>query len=396
MMDKGIRIGKIAGIEINIDWSWLLIFLLISWELSAYFSSFHPQWSTLYTWGISIVASILFFVSILVHELAHSLVSIRKGLPVRNITLFIFGGVSNIQHEPPSPWAEFILTIVGPASSLLIGLVLLLMVPFVSGVQNMSAQLISQSPSAVLSQISPIALLFFWLGSINLLLGVFNLIPGFPLDGGRILRSILWAATNNLRKATRWASLVGQVIAWAMIIGGIAMIFGFQLPFFGQGFISGIWLAFIGWFLNSASIQSYRQVVIQDILEGVPVQKMMRQNPPIVSENLTLDNLVHDMVMGSDDQAFPVVDANQLEGLVTLDDIRKVPRDRWDAVKVAEIMTPIDQLVIVKPEEDAAEALDKLMEKDVGQLPVMEDGTLEGILRRQDIMRWLKLNSKET
>ena len=226
------------------------------------------------------------------------------------------------------------------------------------------------------------------------MLAIFNLIPGFPLDGGRVLRSMLWAITNNLRRATRWASWVGQATTWLMIVGGISMIFGVQIPFFGTGFIGGLWLAFIGWFLNSASIQSYQQVVVQDMLEDVPVSRLMRPNPPTVPPDIPVSDLVHNHMMQTDDHAFPVIEQGVLAGLVTLEDVRGVSRSAWDTTTVRDIMTPANQLMTITAEEDAAETLNKLMERDVGQLPVVIENKLTGLLRRRDIIKWLQLQSE--
>ena len=281
------------------------------------------------------------------------------------------------------------MAIVGPVTSLVLGgLLTLLAGTSVGPLANTLAD-----PTTAIARLSPLTTLLLWLGSINMAVGIFNLVPGFPLDGGRVLRSILWAATNNLRKATRWASAVGQTIAWLMIIAGIAMAFGVQIPFFGSGLVSGVWLAFIGWFLNGASAQSYRQIVVHDILEGVPVERLMRANPPTVPASSSVGSLVHDHVMGTDDHAFPVVDEGRVLGIVSLEDIRKVSRDLWDTTGVSEIMTPADQLVVATPEEDAAEALDKLMQRGVGQLPVLHLGRLVGLLRRQDVIKWLQLHA---
>jgi Zn-dependent protease/predicted transcriptional regulator len=367
----------------------LLIALLVTWNLSSVFGNAHSDWSAALTWGTAIVAAILFFLSVLAHELAHSLVAQARGTNVRSIRLFLFGGVSNIEREPSSPGAEFIMALVGPLTSIVIGVVLVL----IASVMAVPAGDMVADPEEAVAQLSPLATLLAWLGSINFVLGIFNLIPGFPLDGGRVVRSIFWAATNNLRRATRWASWIGQGIGWLMIVAGIAMVFGVQIPFFGSG-IGGLWLAFIGWFLHSSASASYRQVVIQDILEDVPVERMMRSNPPTVTSDISVDQLVHDGIMGTDDHAFPVVDEGRLVGLVTLEDVRQVGRDRWGATTVGEIMTPADQLISLAPEEDAAEALTKLQERDVRQLPVTRNGSLAGLLRRRDIVRWLQLQSE--
>jgi predicted transcriptional regulator len=280
------------------------------------------------------------------------------------------------------------MAIVGPITSVLIGVVLIWLAGTLGGLGAAVA-----NPIRIIARLSPLSTLLIWLGSVNVLVGIFNMIPGFPLDGGRVLRSILWAMTSSLRRATRWAAGVGQAIAWLMILGGIAMVFGVRIPFFGAGFINGLWLAFIGWFLNSASSQSYRQLVVRDILEGVPVARMMRTNPPTVLPSSSIANLVYDRVMGTDDQAFPVMDDGRLLGIVTLDDVRKVQRDAWDNTTVREIMTPADKLVVVTLDDDAAQALSKLQQHDVRQLPVMQDGELKGLLRRRDIMRWLQMES---
>jgi CBS domain-containing protein len=233
--------------------------------------------------------------------------------------------------------------------------------------------------------------LLLWLGPINLLLGLFNLIPGFPLDGGRILRSILWAITDNLQRATRWAAGAGQVVAWLLILAGVSMIFGATLPVFGSGFLNGLWLAFIGWFLNNAAVQSYRQVVIEDILEGVPIAKMMRTDPPTVPADITISTLVHDYIMNRDDHAFPVEADSQLVGLVTLEDVRTIPREQWDTTYVQEMMTPNERLATLPTTAEADEALHQLQQYDVRQVPVVENGRLVGLVRRRDIMKWLQL-----
>ncbi|MBN1217785.1 MAG: site-2 protease family protein [Anaerolineae bacterium] len=389
-MDSGFRLGKLFGIQIKIDWSWLLIFILITWNLAILFGQFHPVWGPGLRWGTALIASILFFASVLAHEFAHSLMAQAQGVKVRSITLFLFGGVSNIQRHPPSPKAEFLITIVGPVTSLVLGLLLTLL----AGAGFGAAAVTGRSPTEMFGQLSPLSTLLIWLGSINILLALFNMIPGFPLDGGRVLRSILWAIIDDLRRATRWASWVGQAVAWIFIAMGIAMIFGFQVPFFGTGLVGGIWLAFIGWFLNSASVQSYRQIVVHDILEGVPVKQLMRPKPPIVPPDCVISDLVNTHIMRTDDHAFPVMQDNQLVGMITLEDVRKVSRDEWETVTVGQVMTPMDELTVVGVNEDAADTLMKLTRRDVRQLPVMENGRLAGLLRRRDIVKWLQLQSE--
>jgi Zn-dependent protease/predicted transcriptional regulator len=389
-MRSGFSIGRLFGIRIYIDWSWILIFLLVTWNLAGgVFPRLHPEWSLALNLGISLLASLLFFASVLAHELAHSLMAIARGIPVRRITLFIFGGVSDIEREPPSPGTEFLIAVVGPLTSLALGALFLFL-----GRAGLTAAGIIQDPLGLLARLDPLSTLLLWLGPVNLILGIFNLIPGFPLDGGRVLRSILWAMTDNLRRATRWATLVGQLVAWLFILAGIAMAFGVRIPFLGTGLVSGLWLAFIGWFLNNAAAQSYQQVVVSDLLEGVRVSRLMRNAVPTVDPGLPVSALVYDQIIGGDDRSFPVVKDDQLVGLVCIEDVRKIPRSEWESTPVTQIMTPAEQLDIVAPQEDATAALQKLARRDVSQMPVVQNGRLVGILRRRDILRWLEVHSE--
>jgi len=388
-MKNGLRMGRLFGINIYLDWSWLLIFLLVAWSLATQFALMHPAWGPELAWSVAIAAALLFFASVLAHELAHAIVAQAQGIPVRNITLFLFGGVANIQQEPRSPRGEFLLAIVGPLTSLAIGGFCLLAVSLFAPLSADAAL----NPGLAFASLDPLTTLLLWLGSANIVLGIFNLLPGFPLDGGRVLRAILWGVTGNFRTATRWAAGVGQVLAWLLIFSGIAMIFGVEIPFFGTGLIGGLWLAFIGWFMSSAARQSYQQVVVHDMLEGVPAARLMRANVPAVSPGTSTSDLVHHYVMGTDERAFPVLDGDRLVGLVTLEDIRKVAREDWDTTSAAEIMTPADQLAVVQPQDDASAALDKLTERNVHQVPVISNGHLVGLVRSSDIMRWLNLQA---
>lgn len=254
----GFRLGKIFGIEIDIDWSWIFIFLFISWNLAfGLFPALHPDWGTLLSGIVGIGASLLFFASVLAHELAHSLIAKRRGIPVRSITLFLFGGVSDIEKEPGSPEAEFSMAVVGPLTSVILGVVFLI----IGGLAAGSLADIIDNPGASLSRLGPVPSLLVWLGPVNILVGLFNLLPGFPLDGGRILRAAIWALNGDLLLSTRYASAAGQGIALLFILAGVLMIFGVQVPVLGTGVAGGVWLIFIGLFLNSAAALSYRQLV---------------------------------------------------------------------------------------------------------------------------------------
>lgn len=387
---RGFRIGKLFGINIHIDWSWLVIFGLVTWSLATTFGQVHAEWTALTQWGMALSAALLFFGSVLAHELAHSLVARARGMPVRSITLFMFGGISNIQREPASPMGEFLITIVGPLTSFFLGAVFLAM-----GSWSLAGETIFQMDApALLSQLGPWTTILIWLGTVNIFVGLFNLIPGFPLDGGRIVRSVLWGVTDDLNKATRWASWMGQGVAWLLIVAGMSMLFGVRIPVLGGGFINGIWLIFIGWFLQNAAVQSYRRLVVQNILEDVPVRRMMYTKVPTVPASVSVGTLVDSYILQSEDRAFLVYEGEKMVGLVTIDDARKVAQEERVTTRVREIMTPSKELVVVASEEEAADAFQRLQAKDVRQLPVVQSGQIVGLLRRKDIVRWLQFQSQ--
>lgn len=389
-MNSGFRLGKIAGINIHIDWSWLLIFALVSWSLATSFSAAHPDWSIFLRWGLAVVAALLFFTSILLHELAHSLVARYRGIPVRRITLFIFGGVSNIQKEPDSPFSEFLITVVGPLTSFILGVIFLVLGAGTFALGNT----ISTDLTLALASFGPLSTILLWLGSVNILIALFNLIPGFPLDGGRIVRSILWAVTDDLTKATRWASYLGQAVAWVLMLVGVSMMFGVDIPILGTGFVNGIWMLFIGWFLQNAAIQSYQRVVIQDVLEDIPVKRLMNQDVPTVDADLTVQALIDNHILKSDHQAFVALDGEKMVGLVTFDDVRKVDSEARHSTLVRDVMTPSAKLLVVAPEEGVSDAFNRLQSGNIRQLPVVSGDGIVGLLRRKDIVRWLQLQSR--
>jgi Zn-dependent protease/predicted transcriptional regulator len=388
-MRSGIRIGRIFGIDINIDWSWIIIFALVAWSLSSSFSAAHVNWGLGESWFYAIIAALVFFASVLAHEIAHSLVARTRGVPVKNITLFLFGGVSNIQREPPSAMAEFLIAIVGPLTSFAAGIIFLFLAWLTRPV-NFGA---ITNLAAAFSQLNPLTTLLFWLGSINILVGTFNLVPGYPLDGGRVLRSILWGISNNLREATRWASYIGQGVAWLMIAAGIAMVFGVNIPLLGGGFINGIWLAFIGWFLNNAAQQSYQQTIMQDILRDVDVKRIMDTQPKTVAPDMRVDDLVNNYILRSGEDAYPVIRDDILMGVVTVANVKALPRQDWGLRTAGDIMTPYDRLPVVHPEEEATDAMNMLSSKRLKELFVVQGRELLGVLRRKDIIRWLQVNS---
>jgi len=388
-MKSGFRLGKIFGINIDIDWSWLLIFALVSWSLASSFSLAHPEWTNLMQWGLALTAALLFFASILAHEFAHALAARAMNIPVRNITLFMFGGISNIQKEPRSPFGEFAIAIVGPITSIVLGGVFLAL-----GLGSFAFGNIPLMDSvSALSQVGPMGTMFVWLGSVNILIALFNMIPGFPLDGGRIFRSALWAVTDNLKESTRWASWMGQAVAWILIFAGISMMFGVNIPILGSGFINGVWIMFIGWFLQNAAVQSYRKIVVEDILEDIPVKQMMYTDVPMVKAGASVQTLIDNYIMQTDHRAFVVFDGDRMVGLVTIDDVRKMEPEARDQTVIGSIMTPSEKLIVIAPEEEAADALERLQSGDIRQLPVVTGNKIIGLLRRKDIVRWLQFQS---
>jgi len=366
-MPGSLHLGRIAGIDIYINFSWLIIFVFLTWSLATgWFPQLYPGWSTATYWLVSAIAALLLFASVLLHELAHSLVARARGLPVKNITLFIFGGVSNLQQEPASPGVEFQMAVVGPVVSLLIGFVAFLL------------QL------AVRGSNSPLQGIFFYLAITNILLGIFNLIPGFPLDGGRVLRSIIWKASGSLRRATRAASIVGQIIAYLFILLGIWL-------FFSGNVLDGIWIGFIGWFLLSSAQSANSQVMLESMFRGVTVGEVMNTKPTTVPANISLQRLVDEYFLPHGLRSALVMQADQLAGLITLGDIRHVPREQWGQVPVGHAMVPLDRLHIVQPQQSLNEVLPLMAGQNVNQLPVVQNGVLVGVLSRDAIVRFLEV-----
>jgi Zn-dependent protease len=389
-MQGGLRLGRIAGIEVTADWSLLIIFLLITLSLGAgVFPAWHPDWSGATAWLTAAAAALAFFVSVFLHELSHALVGRANGIDIRRITLFMFGGVAHMEDEPPSWKSELAMAIVGPITSLVLGVLFLMLARLVAG----PFELDPDQPQTALGDLGPLASLLFWLGPVNIILALFNLVPGFPLDGGRVLRALLWGATGDLVAATRRASRAGQGFAWVLMAAGLLMILGLRVPIFGTGFVNGLWIALIGWFLNNAALVSYRQLVIREWLGDLPVARLMLTRLVQVPADLPVQTLVDEYLMHTGQRAFPVEDHGRFVGLVCLRDLPKLPRGDWGTAPVASIMTPAVRLLAVGPDQDAGEALKLLGHNDLNQLPVMRNGQLLGLIRREDILKWLSLNA---
>jgi Zn-dependent protease len=383
------RLGRVYGISIHVNWSWLLIFALVSWSLSLTFGQIHPGWSIQMRWGMAMLAAIFFFCSVLAHELAHSLVALARGVPVANITLFMFGGVSNMQREPSSPAEELVITVVGPLTSLFLGAVCL-----VVGAGGIAVDASSLVQPAILSRLQPLNTTLAWLGSVNILIGFFNLIPAFPLDGGRIIRSLIWAVTKDIRRSTRWATWLGQGIAWAMILGGGAMVFGLNIPVAGSGVFNGLWLILIGAFLSNAALMGYRQAVMEERLSNVRVRSVMQTRVPIISSQASLGTLLNMNLTQPESPIMFVTDGKDVVGLVAMKDVKKTISNRWPTTTVADIMTPIANLLYVSADEDVVNAFEQLQQLDLRHIPVMLNDRIVGLLHRNDVHRLLNLSSE--
>jgi Zn-dependent protease/predicted transcriptional regulator len=360
---SGFRLGRVFGIPIYVHPSWLIIFLLITTTLGRQFATQHPNWSQQQHWALGIITSIFFFASVLFHELSHSVVAKSYKLSVESITLFIFGGLARIVRDPSSAKQEFNIAIAGPLSSL-----------FLAGCFWLVARTVSNHQLIFAAGT--------WLWQINLSLAVFNLVPGLPLDGGRILRGIAWGITGNFDRATKIASSTGRFFAYLLIFTGV------WLAFNGY-WVQGIWTAFIGWFLLSAARESYVQVELRNTLTGVSAADIMTQDVPTVERNISIDDYVHE-VMRTGRRFHIVTGAGKPVGLVTLHSARSVPREEWANTSIQPVMMPFDQIHAASPDEPALGVLQRMQSEDINQMPVISDGRIVGMIARDTILRLLQ------
>ena len=374
-MGGSFRLGKILGITIQLHFSWFIIFALIIGLLSYIL---HDEGYSLGTSVIAgVVTSILLFASVVAHELAHSLVAIRSGIPVKSITLFFLGGVAQITREAARPKTELLMAIAGPLCSLML-----------AGIFGLIWFLVWDNGQ------QPLALLIIqWLALINLMLVLFNLIPGFPLDGGRILRALIWQRTGDYKRATRTASQAGQGVAYLMIGGGIAIMFinlstNFYIP------VNGIMLAFIGWFLHHFATTSYRQLEMRETLRGFSARAVMGTDYIAISPNLSLKELAQDYVLPTGRRHFVVAEDGRLAGMVSFENIKAMPQTRWDITPVRAVMTPADKVVSARPEEEALSILERMEEHDLTQLPVVKERVILGIIVRETLLHFIRLRSE--
>lgn len=367
MARGSISLGRILGIPIRVDLSWLFIVVWVTWSLAgSYFPTRHPEWSPGLAWGMGLLTSALFFGSVLLHELGHPLVARAHRLPVSDITLFIFGGASQIAEEPRTAREELLLAGAGPATSL--GLAAIF------GLGHLAARSLSE----------PLASVTLFVAGLNLSLGLFNLIPGYPLDGGRVLRAILWGARRDVRWATRWASRTGRGVAGLFVLWGI-----YQAS--TGDWVSGLWVLFIGFFLDGASRSSYQQLTLRQLLDGHVAAEIMAQDCQFLPPQLSLDVFVEHYLVGEGGRRCYVVGRqDELVGLLTLGDLQKVPRDQWMTTRVGEVAMPLEHVRVVAPDTPLWTALQQLTAEGVNQMPVIDRGTLVGMISRDRLLSLIR------
>jgi Zn-dependent protease/CBS domain-containing protein len=363
---SAIPLGRILGIRIGVDYSWFIIFVLLTWSLAVvYFPAEFDGWPPALYWAMGAVTAVMLFVSVLLHELGHSVIAQRYGIPVRSITLFIFGGVAQIGAEPPRPKAELLIAIGGPVVSLALAALFFL-------------------AARALVPLHPLFGMARYLALINASLVAFNLIPGFPLDGGRVLRAIVWAINRNLPRATIIAATVGRVFAYVFIALGLWQIFA-------GNFGGGLWIAFIGWFLETAAVAQVRQVSLQRTLAGHTVAEAMSTSCPVVPATLTARQLIDEYVLPTGRWCFVVRQGDAVVGLLPLRRLKKLPRAAWETTTVADAMLPMDRLRPIRPDVELWNALQQMDRDGQTQVPVFDDGTLVGVLSRDDVLTRLRV-----
>ncbi|HDQ04121.1 MAG TPA: CBS domain-containing protein [Deltaproteobacteria bacterium] len=369
MFGRSVTLFKLLGFEIKIDFSWLILAALITWSLaSGLFPEYYKDLPASTYWWMGVAGAAGLFLSIVLHELAHSVVARNYGINMRGITLFIFGGVAEMGSDPPSPRAEFFMAIVGPLSSGAIGLFFLFMIYW----------------SALLGWPVAVSGVLAYLAWLNIVLAVFNLLPAFPLDGGRVLRCVLWKWKNNLRWATAIASRVGSGLGLALLIAGIILIL------FGN-FVAGLWWFMIGLFIRTAAQRSYQQLLARGVFQSKKVKDFMVSEPVAVSRALSLEEFVRDYVYRYHYQMYPVLSFGKVAGCVSVNQITSIPRDEWSRQTVGAIVKPCDENTSIGPDADANEALEIMNKTGNSRLMVVDGDDLLGIVTLKDMLAFLSI-----
>ena len=365
MNKRVFSLGKIFGIPLAVDYTWFLIFALMIWTLATgYFPSEYKNWPAAQYWIVGAVTALLFFGSVLVHEIAHSLAALRFKIPVHRIVLYIFGGASEISQESPDAWIDFWITLVGPAVNLALW-----------GLLSLAG--------LVLPGATPVAAVVEYLATINLLLGLFNLIPGYPLDGGRILMAVIWGVSHKKTRAVMVAASIGSFFAYLFIIIGVALLISGNI-------LNGVWIAFIGWFVLNASGGEARRERLKSELAGHTVVEAMSRSYVTINANTPLQSLADEILLGGGKRSLLVKQGDTVVGLATMHVLQTVPQDQWPFTTVSQVMIPTQKMKQITPQTDIWEAMEALDKDGVNQLPVVVDGQIQGILSREDVISFLR------
>jgi Zn-dependent protease/predicted transcriptional regulator len=369
MFGRGIPLFTLFGFSVKVDMSWFIIAILITWSLAVgLFPRFLPDRSTASYWWMGVFGALGLFASIVVHEFSHSLVARTQGIEMRGITLFIFGGVAEMDEEPPNPRAELLVALAGPAASVA-----------VAALAGIAAWIAGAAAAPV-----EVAGVLWYLAAVNLLLVAFNMLPAFPLDGGRVFRAMLWQLRGSLKWATRVTSAIGSFFGIFLIVMGV-------VSFIGGNFVGGVWWFLLGMFLRAAAQASYQQLLMRRVLEHEPVRRLMMADVKAVPPDLTVEHLVDEHIYKHHFNSFPVVEDGRILGCVTIGEVKRTPRDQWSTRTVREVMAPCTDDNTIGPDEDAIRALRKMQRHGASRLLVVADGRLEGILTNHDLMRLISL-----
>jgi Zn-dependent protease/CBS domain-containing protein len=374
-MTSGVlRIGRVFGVPLGLHYTWVAIAVLIALSLAGRFQLEHPTWSTGLVWTVALVTGALFFTGLVLHELAHAVAAKASGLPVRSITLFALGGLAHIQKQPPTPKAEFTMAIAGPLTSVALGAACLAVALGLGWAPG-------REPD------TPVRAVLVWLGYINVVLAVFNMVPGYPLDGGRVLRAAAWAVTGDRNRATKIAARGGQVVALLLIGYGLFTLLG------GAGF-GGLWLAFIGWFLLVSAHQAYAESELDAQLRDVRVGDIMSADCRALDERTTVREFIEEYLFKTGRRCFIVEHDGTVAGLVTPSDVRGVAPERWQTLFLRDVMRPLPTIRTIGADAPVTQALEAMSDEDLNQLPVVSDGTVMGTISRSDVLRLLRTRNE--
>lgn len=368
MFKSVLLLGHFRGIRLEVHISWLFIFALLMVTMTTGLQAQYPHWSLAVAIGTALFTSLAFFTSIIAHELGHSLVAIKRGIPVKAITLFIFGGMAQMAGEAKTAGDEFRIAIAGPIVSLVLALLFLLLSGFTVWLPE------------------PVTVAFGWLAAINLVVAIFNMVPGFPLDGGRVFRALVWKLTGDAAKGNRAAVMGGRLVAYGLFGLGL-----WNIVVIGN-LVGGLWAILIGWFLLTLAEGHGRSYELRDRLTGTRARDLAEAMPPLVSPDAMIEDWVNSQVLPSGNRAALVGEPDRVQGLVSLTDARKLDRERWQSTMVSEIMTPLDRLIHVEPGTPATEVLQLMNERNLNQIPVMEGERATGWIDRQRILRSIELH----